>query len=107
MKKILPKVFQNKIDKKLNNNTDIYYSINKDNAIEKKENSKIINNTNINKKINDIFASSNYIYKAKVEIKMLDNVINTKIVGRNKNYLITFDNQKIPIKDIIDIKENK
>ena len=38
---------------------------------------------------------------------MLDNVINTKIVGRNKNYLITFDNQKIPIIDIIDIKENK
>ena len=55
MKKILPKVFQNKIDKKLNNNTDIYYSINKDNEIEKKKNNKIINNKNKNKKINNIF----------------------------------------------------
>lgn len=112
MKKNLPKVFQNTIDKDLKNNESIYYSLSKnDNVVinknEKNDYEEIVNNSNIEKKINDIFKSSNYIYKAKVDIKTSNNTINTRIIGRNKEYIITFDNKKIPIKDIIDIKETK
>lgn len=112
MKKNLPKVFQNTINKELKNNESIYYSLSKNNDLvinknEKNDYEEIVNNSNIEKKINDIFTSSNYVYKAKVDIKTSNSTINTRIIGRNKEYIITFDNKKIPIKDIIDIKENK
>ena len=97
MKKNLPKVFQNTINKELKNNESIYYSLSKNNDLvikksEKKEYEEIVNNSNIEKKINDIFKSSNYIYKAKVDIKTSNSTINTRIIGRNKEYIITFEN---------------
>ena len=36
-----------------------------------------------------------------------DNVFNKKIIGRNKDYIITMDNNLIPIKDIINIEAEK
>ena len=107
MNKKLPKVFQNKIDKDISNNNKFYYSANNDEKInETKEEtkSKIIKPNNINKKINEIFSSPSYVYKAKVEITTKDSTITTKIIGRNKSYLITMDNKTIPINDIVDIK---
>ena len=107
MDKKLPKVFQNKIDKDISNNDKFYYSANKDQIInETKENnkSKIIKPNNINKKINEIFSSPSYVYKANVEVTTKDSTITTKIIGRNKSYLITMDNKTIPINDIVDIK---
>ena len=107
MAKKLPKVFQNTIDKDISNNDKFYYSANKNEKnIETKEPTKlkIPKPNNINKKINEIFASPTYVYKANVEVTTKESNITTKIIGRNKNYLITMDNKTIPIKDIIDIK---
>ena len=107
MNKKIPKVFQNKIDKDISNNDKFYYSANKDQRInETKEDnkSKIIKPNNINKKINEIFSSPSYVYKANVEVTTKDSTITTKIIGRNKSYLITMDNKTIPINDIVDIK---
>lgn len=101
--KELPKVFKNKINKTINNNKKVFYSNNKE-EITKQE---TIDSKNINQKINSIFSSPNYIYKANVEITLKDKVINKRIIGRNKNYIITMDNELIPIVDIIDIKSNK
>lgn len=98
MEKKIPKVFQNNIDKDISNNDKYYYSANKSEIINKVDKPK-----NINKKINEIFASPTYIYKANVEIKTKNSTFTTKIIGRNKNYLITMDNKTIPINDIIDI----
>ena len=97
MEKKLPKVFANKIDKKLSNNAN-YFVSNK--SIQFKEN-------DINKKINQIFSSNNYIYKIETIITLKSGEINKKIVGKNKYNLITIDNELIPIDDIIDIKINK
>ena len=97
--KDLPKVFQNKIDKKINNNESIYYSNNK------KE--EVIDSKTVLQKINEIFSSPNYIYKANVEITLKDKKVTKRIIGRNKNYIITMDNNLIPINDIIDIKSIK
>ena len=71
------------------------------NNVEKKDNRNII------QKINDIFASPNYIYKANVKITTKEGTTSKRIIGRNKDYIITMDNNLIPIKDIIDIKSEK
>ena len=97
----LPKVFQNKIEKKINNNNKFFYSANKH-----KENDNA-EPVDVRKKINEIFSSTNYIYKASVLIKLSDKTFNTKIIGRNKNYLITMDNKTIPIDEIKDISIKK
>ena len=99
MNKKLPHVFHNKIDKKINNNTEYYYSKNKDHTNIETEPSK-----NIRKAITEIFSSPNYIYKANVIITLKDKTVEKRIIGRNKNYLITMDNETIPIDSIIDIK---
>lgn len=99
--KDLPKVFHNNIKKQLNNNEKIFYS--KDTR-----NETVAPNTkNIMQKLNEIFSSPNYVYKANVEITLNDKTISKRIIGRNKDYIITMDNNLIPIKDIIDIKYAK
>lgn len=99
--KDLPKVFHNKVDKKFDNNEKVYYS-SKDTRTEVIEDSK-----NVLQKINEIFASPNYVYKANVEITLKDKKVTKRIIGRNKNYIITMDNDLIPITDIVDIRSTK
>ena len=100
MDKKLPKLFQNEINQNINNNKNIFYSRNVEDDYE--------NDTiNIRQKINDIFSSINYVYSAKVDIFFDSSVKTTKIIGRNKDYLITIDNERIYISDIKDIKLNK
>ena len=99
--KELPKVFHNKIDKKFENNRSVYYSNNN------YEKDRSIDTRTVMQKINDIFSSSNYVYKANVEITLKDKKVIKRIIGRNKNYIITMDNDLIPINDIVDIKSTK
>ena len=112
MEKKLPKVFTNKTNKIFNNNESIFYSKeekldggNKNSqAIQKNGMNKSTEITkNIYQKINDIFNSERYVYKADVEIKSSKGIIKTKIIGQNKTHLITIDNELIPITDIQDI----
>ena len=55
MKKDLPRVYANPIDKDIRNNNDIYYG----------RNEEIRNSTKVNvyEKINQIFASPHHVYK--------------------------------------------
>lgn len=104
MEKKLPEIFHNKIDKKLENNKSVFYSRESESRTQKENNEySKENKLNIYQKINQIFSSPNYVYKADVFIKLKDKEITTKIIGRNENFLITMDNQLIPITDIIDI----
>lgn len=104
MEKKLPKVFANKIDKNLSNNERVYYE--KETPKELNVNEKP-SSLNINQKINKIFGSSRYVYKALVDITTKDGKFTKKIIGRNKNQLITMDNELIDIRDIIDIEFTK
>ena len=99
--KDLPKVFHNKIDKKIENNRSLFYSNNNYYDITKSDTRSIL------QKINEIFSSPNYVYKANVEITLKDKKVTKRIIGRNKNYIITMDNMLIPVNDIIDIKSIK
>ena len=97
MNKKLPNIF-------VNNNEEFYYG--KDNI---NNETKIIDNNMkdilIRKKIDDIFNSSSFIYKARVIITTKDNDKEYTLIGRDKNKLLTIDNETILISDVLDIKK--
>lgn len=101
MNKKIPSVFANKIKGNVGNNEKVFYSALSSEEVENKE---IKTPKNINQKINEIFSSSRYIYKADVEITLKSGKVVKRIVGKNSVHLITYDNELIPISDIVDIK---
>lgn len=107
MEKKLPGIFANKIEKGISNNSNVYYSANnekqKEIANHKTSNNKVDHELNVNQKINRIFSSTKYVYKADVNIKMKNEELDCRIIGKNSTHLITIDNKLIPISDIIDI----
>ena len=105
MEKKLPKVFANKIDKELKNNKTVYYNKNEERKIEEKDPLSSI--LTVNQKINQIFSSARYVYKADVIITTKNGKLNKRIIGRNRNELITMDNEVININDILDIEFKK
>lgn len=100
MEKKIPKVFANKIDRKIENNE--IYSYTRNNEDFKDDISKE-DNLDINSKINNIFKSKDYIYKVDVNIKLKDGVVSKRVIGKKNGYLITMDNELIKIDDILDI----
>ena len=100
MNKELPKMYHTKINKPINSIQKVYRSMDKENNINNKNEYSHIP---IDKKINNIFNSNDYIYKADVTIITDTKTINKRIIARNKNNLITIDNEYIPISIIRDI----
>lgn len=90
-----PKVFANPINKKIDNVQDLFRS---------DKDSRSINPVDVNKKINEIFASRNHIYKSKVRITLKDGVVEKEIVGKTNINLLTLDGNLIRITDILDIE---
>lgn len=95
MKK-LPSVTAFKIEKKLDNYQERFYSKEED-----RQNKKV----NVIKKINDIFASSTHVYKSKVRIYTNNDILQKTIVGKSNVDLLTIDGEKIKIYDIVDIEK--
>jgi len=98
MKK-LPKLFTNSFNEKIDNSKE--YTTVREKVIEENKLTKY----EINKKIDMIFKSKNYIYKVDVLIKFNDREINTTLIGKTNDNLITIDNKLIKISDIYDIKK--
>jgi len=107
MDKKLPRVFANKIDKSLDNNNNVFYSAKSDNVDIRSSDTPEYNfelkGQNINQKINSIFSSPRYVYKADVDITTKEGKISKRVIGKNSTHLITIDNELISISDIIDI----
>lgn len=112
MQKKLPKVFANSLNEVHNNNT-VFYSADSsflkeiddnDRSSEEQLNIKKLKGTTVNQKINEIFNSPYYIYKADVDITLDSGKITKKIIGKNQKNLITMDNELIPIDTIRDIE---
>lgn len=105
MKKKLPSVFVKRQDKKINNNKETYYS--KENDIEIRHNSKtetFLTELMIQKKIDEIFSSTKFIYKIKVLLLTEEGEAKETIIAKLNNDLITINNKKIKISDIKNIK---
>ena len=101
MSKELPKMYQTKINKPINSIQKVYSSINNSNTEDRSYNK--YSDISIDKKINNIFNSYDYVYKADVTIVTDEGTVSKRIVARNKNNLITIDNEFIPISVIRDI----
>ena len=97
MKK-LPKIYQTKISKNLNNNKKICYV---ENLLIEKENKKSIIVT-----LNEIFSGLGHPYNIPLTITTKNKVYKTNLIARNKEKVITIDNEVILINDIESIKKN-
>lgn len=102
MNKKIPKIFVNKINKNIDNNTSVYYSY-KDNNIQEKVTEIKIDYFELQNKINNLFKSKDFIYKKKFLIKTSNFEKEFVIISKSYDYLLTIDGDKIFIKDIIDI----
>lgn len=104
MSKELPKMYQTKINKPIKSIQQIYNSANiQNNNINTEKKEIKYSNISIDKKISNIFNASDYVYKADVTIVTDNDILYKRIVARNKNNLITIDNEFIPINIIRDI----
>ena len=99
MKK-LPELYTNTFNKKIDNSLE-YISIPKETI----DNNTDLSKYSLNKKIENIFKSKNYIYKIKVEISYQNKTTTETLIGKTKNNLITIDNKLINLNDILDIKK--
>ena len=100
MNKKVPKIFVNKIDK-IYNNKEVYYSY--------KDNTNDIELVNVNefeiqKKINDLFKSNDFIYKKKFHIKTKYGEDDYIIISKSYDYLLTITGERIYINNILDIR---
>jgi hypothetical protein len=101
MSKELPKMYQIKINKPINSIQKMYSTMNENK--ESVRDSSLYSNISIEKKIDNIFNAYDYVYKADVTIVTDNDTMYKRIVARNKNNLITIDNEFIPINIIRDI----
>lgn len=93
--KKLPKIYQNNIDKKINNNKEIYYS---------KFSNKDERTSDIGLLLDGIFNTDKNVYNIPVIINTSNKSYDTYLVARTSSYILTIDQKKIYIKDIISIK---
>ena len=103
----LPRMYHSKINKELNNNERVFSTLDR---VFTSSNNSFINNKNnltVEQKIVNIFNSPNYIYKIDVVIVTDNDKYIKRIIGKNKNNLITMDNEYIPINTIRDIYISK
>lgn len=92
-----PKMYRGNIKKDINNNRSIYASYND------KKDIRVYDSSEVRKKIDDIFNSSTFIYRTKVNIVVNGEVLVKKVIGVYNNNLVTIDNEHIPISMIDDI----
>lgn len=95
MNKNLPKVFAVPIEKKLENNKDIFMSSNNE------VRGEVIDKSEITK----IFNSTSHVYKTRVIIRTEKEIKEYDVVGLNNDNLLTLDGHSIPISEIIEIKK--
>ncbi|MBR2138407.1 MAG: hypothetical protein IJ966_03800 [Bacilli bacterium] len=93
----MEKVYVNKIDK-INNNEVVYYSYKDNNS------DVIMDEVNIQEKINELFRSREFIYKKKLYIRTKYGEGTYFIISRTYDYLLTIDGEKIYIKNIVEIR---
>lgn len=104
----LPKVFVNKTSNKSVNNEQVFYSndVSGVNDVSKTlDSSNIVNNLLVQKKINDIFNSPNFVYKVNVILTLKDGKREETLIAKTNDGVLTIDNKVIPIKDILGIIE--
>ena len=97
----LPKMYHSRVNK-INSPVQRIYSTIGSNDIHDEDNHQY-SHVSIDKKIDDIFKNREFVYKADVMIVTDYDSFRKIVVARNNNYLVTIDNEYIPINTIRDI----
>lgn len=97
MKKELPNVFVNPLDKDINNTQEYFYS-------EKNLEERSSDINSVLTKINRIFNSPYHVYKSRVKITTRSGIFESDIVGKSNGKLLTLNGDAIKMVDIIDIE---
>lgn len=105
MNKKLPNVFANKNTGIIKNNKEMFYS--KEENFQTGDN---LSNPNIRlimirKKINDLFNSDSFVYKARAIVTTGEGDKEYTLIAKNNDSLLTIDNKRIPINEILDIRK--
>ena len=96
-------VFKPKIDKKIDNNRNVFCSF--INEVPLKESSSVFDVESPIDVINRLQNSDTYLFNRSVIIKTKDRIYDTKIAGIISDKVITLDSNTISLEDIISIKE--
>lgn len=94
------KIYVNKLNKNIDNNKKVYYSVYDSYNDYKKD----VNYYDIQNKINMLFKCNDFVYKKKFLIKTNEYEKEFVLISKSYDYLLTISGEKIFIKDIIDIK---
>ena len=92
MKK-LPKIYHEQINKKIKNNKEIAY-VSKEGIIEEKK------EESIDDVLNKVFNGIGYSFNIPLRIETFNKVYETSLIAKSNNYLITFDNDTIPLSEV-------
>lgn len=106
MGKKLNNLYIGKIEKRINNNEAVFYSVYKREMenVNKMSDSSLTDDIDIESKITALFNSPNYVYKLRAIIELKDNTtIDKEIIGRKNGKLITIDDDLVNINDIRNI----
>lgn len=98
--KKLPKIYQNNIDKPIRNNRVAYYS----NSFNKGNLENEMSSSDIDLVIDSIFNDVKQAFNIPVIIKTNTKVYDTFLIARTSNNLLTLDQDRINVGEIVSIK---
>ena len=110
MKK-LPKIYQNELNKKINNNKKVFDGLKEeatllrsDNKEKKQEINPKYNNLTVHEKLQELINQNSYIFNTPVSLVFESREETCQIAGVVNNHIITMDNKIIKINELKDIK---
>ena len=103
MKKNLPKMFHNPINRNITNNLGVYSTISKDKTPLYQEVKP--NRFDIEQKIYHLLKDKTSISGVNVVISTNRGIFKRKMIGYIKNNIVTIDNEHFSIEEIMDIKK--
>lgn len=108
MDKKLPSIFKNEIDKKIDNNKKVFYSKYESigNVVEKTSEVDSLNDRSVSlsSSLDDLLRNNQFIFNVPVEISLKDEIVNTKIVSKVGDHLLTSNGKIINLEDILLIR---
>lgn len=97
MKK-LPKIYHEDINKKIKNNKEVTYIKNSN------TNTNSVNvgvqEESVDEVLKKVFSGIGYSFNIPLRIETTSKVYETSLIGKSRDYLITFDNDTIPLSEV-------
>ncbi len=107
MSKDLPSIFKNTSNKKIENNKKVFYSKYENiSNIESNNNEINLEGNTYQEALNNLFKNNQFVFNVPVEIITKDKNINTKIVSKVNDHLLTSNGEVIKLEDILSIVIN-